>query len=311
LDNRDQTDEDLIGFPVLVRLDDTRIDYAAAAEDGADLRFVDATSGDELAYEIEEWNPAGESFVWVKVPRIVRGSWEGAFWIYFGNEVAATGARPAEVWSSAFAGVFHLNGDLLDSTANANHGTNDGATAGAGRLAGGRWFDHDDADKVTIGSVGLPMGASPRTLCAWAQTTDVTTNSKHWFISYGAFVNNGGFFIGRSADELWCGGVGSDIVADDAYRSATWQYLCCTFDGFSARIYVDGVLVQGPENRSAWTVAPGQSFLGSHINSGESWDGGLDEARISAASRSRDWIAAEYRTMTDQYVIWGALETRP
>jgi hypothetical protein len=78
-----------------------------------------------------------------------------------------------------------------------------------------------------------------------------------------------------------------------------------------ARIYSNGVLVQGPENKSAWSVAPGAALLGDHINSGESWDGGLDEARISSVARSRDWIAAEYRTMTDTFIDWGPAESRP
>src|SRR5574344_654040 len=39
-----------------------------AATDGTDLRITDNASGTLCPYEIESWDPAGTSVVWVKVP---------------------------------------------------------------------------------------------------------------------------------------------------------------------------------------------------------------------------------------------------
>ncbi len=52
-------------FPLHAKLDASRISYAQAQPTGADLRFED-TAGTPLAYEIERWNPAGTSTIWVR-----------------------------------------------------------------------------------------------------------------------------------------------------------------------------------------------------------------------------------------------------
>jgi len=245
----------------------------------------------------------------VKVPLILAGSTDTVIDLYYGNPAAAPGARPTEVWSNGFAAVYHLNGDVLDSDDSANHGINSGSTPGTGVVAGGRWFDFASVDSVEVGDNGLPTGSAARTLCSWTQTPSVATTAKHWFISYGLFTTNGGFFIGRVQDELWCGGVGNDIIANNVFTIDTWQYMCCTHDGTNADLYVDGVHVQGPANKSVWDVQLDRAFIGNHINSGESWDGGMDEARISSVARSPDWLAAEHASMTGTLVTIGAADS--
>ena len=66
LDNSAST-ADFLDFPVLVTLDATKIDYSLIADPAKDLRFEDATQA-PIAHEIEHWNPAGESIVWIRVP---------------------------------------------------------------------------------------------------------------------------------------------------------------------------------------------------------------------------------------------------
>src|SRR5262245_38986081 len=75
--------EALTDVPILVKLDATGIDYTAAAADGHDLRFVDA-SGKLLSHEVEAWVPGGESVVWLKLP-MLPGPGKAAFDLYFGN----------------------------------------------------------------------------------------------------------------------------------------------------------------------------------------------------------------------------------
>ena len=62
--------ETLTDFPVLVRLSPASVHgfaYADCLFDGADLRFTDA-AGELIPHEIDTWNTAGESLIWVKVP---------------------------------------------------------------------------------------------------------------------------------------------------------------------------------------------------------------------------------------------------
>ena len=71
-DNLAQT-ETLTDFPGLVILNSSNIDYAQTKDDGSDLRFF-AADGTPLAYEIDQWNEAGDSSVWVRVPQIAGNS---------------------------------------------------------------------------------------------------------------------------------------------------------------------------------------------------------------------------------------------
>src|SRR4029453_12282439 len=75
--------EALTDFPILVRLDPSRIDYSAVQPNGADLRFIDADGVTVLNYEIATWNPNGVSTVWVKVPRVEANSTTDYVWLYY------------------------------------------------------------------------------------------------------------------------------------------------------------------------------------------------------------------------------------
>ncbi|MBQ3747648.1 MAG: DUF2341 domain-containing protein, partial [Kiritimatiellae bacterium] len=92
-------------FPALVRLSEG-IDgfrYSDFMEDGADLVFADA-DGAVLSAEIDTWDTAGTSLVWVKVPVFKNGMSIYAYWgASSASSVASTGT-----WSD-FAGVWHMN----------------------------------------------------------------------------------------------------------------------------------------------------------------------------------------------------------
>ena len=291
--------EDLIDFPALVVLPPSWPGYARSEADGADLRAVSA-SQTLLPHEIEEWNPGGTSVIWVGLPSLPRGSTSEYIYFYFDNNAVGDTQDPAAVWANSYEVVLHLNQDLEDSTANANHGTNRGTTQTQGYLAGGRHFVFADENEIAIGDTNLPMGQSARSICAWASPANLSSAAKYWFISYGEFTGDGGFFIGRVGNDLWCGGVGDDIIAPGYFDIDVWGYHCCVVQANrDVLLYSAGVLVHGPERHNNWSVAPGEALVGGHINPGaaEYWDGDMDEVRISSVDRSADWILAEFLAM--------------
>ena len=97
-------------FPVLVRLSETAVSgflYSdlTSSSDGADLAFFDA-GGYPLAFEIDTWNPGGESLVWVRLPSMQNGT---RFTIWWGSsEVTGKSVCPDDPWSD-YTGVWHLN----------------------------------------------------------------------------------------------------------------------------------------------------------------------------------------------------------
>ncbi len=74
--------EALTNFPTLVVLTDgsNGVSFADFKSAGADLRFTDASQGNELSYEIDTWNDAaGKSYVWVQVPMLTNNAVIHAF----------------------------------------------------------------------------------------------------------------------------------------------------------------------------------------------------------------------------------------
>ena len=82
----ERSGNDLVDHPVLVILNGTNFDYNKANEKGIDIRFA-TSSGIELNYWIEEWNPAGESRIWLNVSEIPANG-ETTVGLYYGNEHA-------------------------------------------------------------------------------------------------------------------------------------------------------------------------------------------------------------------------------
>ena len=94
----------LSDFPVLVRLSATSpsgFDYADCAANGSDLRFSDA-DGNLIPHEIETWDTAGESLVWVKLPEMDAGT---TFSMWYGG-VAAAALVPRTLETRAVRGLF-------------------------------------------------------------------------------------------------------------------------------------------------------------------------------------------------------------
>src|SRR3990170_645825 len=131
----------LVDFPVLVVLNSSRIDYSQTQDAGQDLRFTDSDGTTILPHEIEQWNEAGTSYVWVKVPQIDASSTTDHIWMYYGNASAVDGQNPAAVWSNGFEAVYHLHNAFTDSTGLHANGTNSGSTSSTGRAANGRTFN--------------------------------------------------------------------------------------------------------------------------------------------------------------------------
>ena len=115
--------ETLKDFPALVKIPDglTGFDYKDATVDGSDLAFFGA-DGKPLAYEIDTWDPEGESYVWVRVPELTKATTITARWGQTCTTAGtATPARPSlscatagtpslrNVWSDDYLAVWHFS----------------------------------------------------------------------------------------------------------------------------------------------------------------------------------------------------------
>ena len=146
---------------MLVRLSETDANgtgnrgfrYSQARSNGGDLRFLD-NSGSELKYEIANWNPSGESHVWVNIPTLKS---DANITMYWGNPNAGlpTYANDGSVWQDYF-GVYHLDESSI-SAQDSSPFTNDLTATeysgiGSNGMAGTAYSTTDNANNGFIPS---------------------------------------------------------------------------------------------------------------------------------------------------------------
>lgn len=171
-------------FPLLVVLDPARFAYGEAAADGSDLRFLDADGVTLLAHELEQWNPGGASFIWVRVPRIDAGSTADHVYLYYGSDSPLPPPPSAsDVWDGEFLAVWHLGEEqpgvgnaqvYRDSSGAGLHGGDD-VTLPAIAGAAGRAQAFDRGDRIALPDVAL---TAPFTLELWVQPEAATWGFK-------------------------------------------------------------------------------------------------------------------------------------
>jgi len=297
--------EILTNFPLLVALNEEREnfryhDFASPA--GGDLRFTDADGKTELDFEIDHWNPAGTSFVWVKVPALSSNTFIYAYWGKPGATVLPSSTTNGATWSEHFRAVLHLStnsapGTFLDSTSYRLNGTNSGSFDDAGQIGRSRDFNHAFGHHIRT-VPGLDISNKSFSISAWAKR--FTANSADYMLSHG---EAGSSSIGLHFGFIGAGTVRFSFWADDLDAvdagfgdTSDWHLWTATFDAETKRqtIYRDGV-----EHASRIAFNP---YLGStstplriavaHTDASSYFDGRLDEVCVSAVSRSSNWVWA-------------------
>ena len=324
--------EELSDFPVLVRLDASVFDYARAEVDGSDLRFVAGDGVTELAHEIERFAPGGASYLWVRVPRILADSDQTTIWLYFGNPAPGSARPPSELWQG-HAAVWHLNeplldgqttGTVVDATSHGNHGAQIRNAGVAGYLAGGQDFRPNDYVRIPDASSLDITGAI--TLSAWFRLP-VTNSGYSAFVSkyeLGSDQRSYSLYLFDMQPRFVISPDGTDtnvfVTGTNDVSTGTWHYLVGTWDGTigadALRLYLDGALVAQAAGPLVPTIlsSPIDVQLGcSFFNGGlaQCIRALLDEVRITPVARSAAWVNAEYRSMSNAMISFGAPQARP
>lgn len=319
--------ENLANFPVLVKLDSTRIDYSNTQNSGQDIRFADSDGTTLLSYEIESWDEAGSSYVWVKVPQVDASSSTDYIYVYYGNSGASDGQAATSVWDSNFKAVWHLkeSGDgtaneYVDSTSNANHGQGGGGTAAAvpalistGPIDGAQSFDGASGDDDRIQTAFAPSGYSTLTISVWVKLD--AEDVYPMVVSYGTNGDNnpevrfqsslGKVEIVRRSDNTG--------ITDSANSAGTgWHHITGTADGSILTLYKDGSPIgSGSFSHTIDSTTPLRIGRRSDDVGGSfTIPGSIDEVRISNTIRSTRWVAASYKSESDTFNTFGSQEER-
>jgi len=332
-DNSGQT-ENLVDFPVLVKLNSSRIDYSSTQDNGEDIRFVDP-DGTVLSYEIESWDESGASIVWVKVPQIDGGSTTDYIWMYYGNSSATDGQNVADVWSNGYELVMHLDettGNFEDSTGNGHYGQAfDGVTRGVnGKIGKAVSFDGSSGYIALYMKYTEPNVIPELTVNVWFNTSFVysetvgTLDNTNWsFVDFDRsdFYN---FYITGKSGVLEFSSTASSTddfpASTTGLNDGTWHLGWAVYDGNDKIIYLNGtqdaIRTNAHSGAAIGISSTRWGFIGDGSEATEFdgsrnniyYDGYIDEVRISNVARSADWIAAQYLSMNDSFITFGAEE---
>ena len=303
------TGDELKDFPVLVRVSSEKIagfSYADCAAKGADVSFTD-DDGNPLCHEIDTWNPAGESLVWVKIPKFAS---ETKFYMRW-NDKTPPKNEPAKTWSADYLGVWHL-GEAKDTAWNASpSGWAMRAIPGGNAAECVRYADTDapvgfartisssgDAFLTADGYAKQTVG-SFFTMSGWVRLTSC--------VSYGRIFGqkaagaNSGWEVEMAGTDLTQFRVRG---SGDAYVTAwapppgltRWTHLAFVFENDNVRVYVDGKCVA---SGSVSPVTPNgyRLVFGNYLWGQTPVHGAFDECRLMRRVATDDWVKAEYATV--------------
>ena len=284
-------DEDLIDFPLWVRLQDDP-DLMSARADGRSLFFTDA-SGQVLDAEIEAHDLAADG-------------------LDHTAEQSATG-----VWRASFEAVFHLS-DSRDASPHARHGEDLGSEHEAGQLGAARGFD--GSSYIAVGQRAL-LPSSSYTITAWirpdltrcTEYCAVVTNSRTASPFEGLSLYVAGHFVPEETGSLGTFEESMPITESWHFSEAhvvsseRWSFVAMTVqigatEG-SAAISLDGQPWTEVYRPSDGNTLGFQSAADGYLDIGRfegadgifhAYAGDIDELRIAATARSAAWIRAEH-----------------
>jgi len=322
--------ETLANFPVLVKLGQIGFSYSQfASPNGDDLRFRDAARN-ELKYEIESWDPAGTSYVWVQVPALAKNS---SIWAAWGSPKLVT--KPSyttdgSVWSEGYAAVYHANEGVSthkDSTANVRHGTPLGNTAAtAGMVAGADQFD-GNGDAVRLPKTfGLFGGNQSVTVEFWFKADAVAPDTNYgtspvlfqgrgenaWMLTFGDSM------AGNSLSPRLNQGGWASPASAPGIVTGRWYYFSTTYAPSGTnnwKVCLDGTVVsQGTRNGTVTADTLNNQYGGSDesgVGVTNRWfKGAMDEVRVSSVARSDNWLWASWNTVfsNETFATYGATQ---
>ena len=333
------------GVPVPVRLaENNPVGFSYADCDPTQMRFGDKNYA-PIPFEVDTWNPQGESLVWVKVPLV-----EGTKINLAYNGTATVANDPSAVWGD-YTGVWHF--ETLDESVKVTNaqGTYPNSTAAEGidgnvstySVPGepgrfGNCFRVNDSTGYKVGNynkggvwvndagTASPVdGGENFTISGWFKHGNFQYFWDHFFYKRAA-SNNGGtpnnaFAIeinsssGNTANPYPRGssGTGRAVTLSNNLLD-TWGYITFAYDGTTCHVYENGVLrgdvtiTKCIDNDSPLVFGDNSTVTAG--NGDAAWNGWIDEVRFAKGTKSAAFIAAEYAAMTtDGLLYYGAVET--
>jgi len=229
--------------PILVRLHVGNFRFAAAKEDGGDLRFIAADDKTPLKHHVEKFDSLlGEALVWVSVADLKPGT-KNEFWLYYGNQKAPAAVDAKGTYDPDTLLAYHFaerGTPAQDSTAWANAAQSvvpgaDGAIIGHGARLDGQAALMLPAAPALAVAEGGELTWSVWLKMAAPQPRAVLFSRRDGANSLIIGLDNGLPFVEvTNAGSTQRSGEGAAIAP------AGWHHLALTAKGGQIALYVDG-----------------------------------------------------------------------
>lgn len=276
--------------------------------DGFDIYFsADPAGTFRLAHEVERYDPAaGQLIAWVRIPTLMAST---TVFLHYGSDSITTSQQDvANVWSAGYVTVLHLD-DAVDATGNAT-----------------------TIDQQTIEELDSPLdraqrynGTDDRIVVGGSQKLNnifaAIGSAEGWFFATGYGENGFGRIWDKGHTNGWSFGLDvtqhsmafvhgdSDNFGEwngpfDSVSLNAWHHAIVNYDQRSSantpEIYVDGVRIQNLQvvDAPSGTMdddTGNQLMAGNRGASDRTFQGMLDEIRMSDVPRSPEWILTQYR----------------
>ncbi len=310
-------------FAMLVFVTDNRLRTVGNGghvqnSNGYDIRpYSDTGLTSAMTYQLQTYNAStGQLIMWVKVSSLAVGS---IVYIAYGDSGISTDGSSSSTWDSNFKAVYHLEESptgsapqFKDSTSNGKDltvTTTGGSPANVtGQIGSGINFpttiQYSGTTAISSGNVGV--GATNNyTVSGWFYMNSYLTVDGYPVQLFGT-SGGAGYNIGpviNTGDKIAFAihndpGFGNKITTSSTVATGSWKYFTGTNDGTNLTFYLNAVsqatLAQG-------SIGDAPAFIGGSFSNGMGFrfsDFRVDEMRLSASTRSANWITTEYNNQS-------------
>lgn len=314
-------------FPALIRLSEgiAGFSYRKLVDEGAtfsDIHFQDV-NGNELPFELDVWNPQGESQFWVKMPSLSK---DAKIVMVYGVEYSPSitlDKLRSEVWSGQ-TGVWHMhynanssercgnsaaeNIDTLRTWNNQSVTIAEGIVGESRRVSSGGYKGGGENAVVVSNNDILDVGDN-FTISLWIKYPKdqkpgwdrIISRKKDynstdgWEITLSQDYPNNLDVRGSNQRSTGAGFFPSESPVNDG----EWHHVTAVFNGKSLSLYHNGELrVDGEDVIDAATNNDCDLSFGNNADKDEiPFKGWLDEIRLATGALSADRITADYETV--------------
>lgn len=341
-----KVDTTLVDFPISITLSSstgiTNVDTTSVFTTiSGNSKKIAITTDDGLSQcytEIERWDADNqEANLWTKVPTITSGT-DTILYLYYDNSkndntgyVGTVNSTPGQtVWSNGFLAVYHMNQDpsggadcIKNSKSISYRGTPQGGMTSDDLVDGkiGKAIDFDGAGDY----IDVPNGFGMDGLTEFSVSYIIKSD----LVPPAGGTYPGIFSRGLAADRVpWSyASAGSAYITlefettlggatdgSKAIEIAQDEFTACDFcwDGTNFNAYKNGTKYGATDTTTGHILADstGEDYIG-YVNGYNTWDGIIEEVRVSNVSRSAAWVEASFHSAWNSLITYGSEQIRP